>query len=130
VHFVVSCTDIFSAAWDTLSLAMSSSTETNPDLISVFLKAFQLRFKHMEGAREAVAALIAEVLVAAGRDCDASLKRKIEQADGGEGEDMEKNDDMVKDGVSLLVHMFEQFREGLFDDVEFSRVGLTASTCT
>lgn len=80
----------------------------------------------MEGPRETVAALTAEVLVAAGRDCAASLTRKLGEIDSKEGEEqvdhLEKRD---KGGISLLVHMFEQFREGLFDDVEFSRVGLT-----
>jgi hypothetical protein len=108
-------------------MAISCSTETSPALVAVFLKAFQVRFKHMEGPREAVAALTAEVLVAAGRDCQASLERRVGEIDrvGGEvqAEEVEKRDAM-KDGVSLLVHMFEQFREGLFDDVEFSRVGL------
>lgn len=114
--------DLFGAAWDTLALAISCSTETSPGLVAVFLKAFQVRFKHMEGPRETVAALTAEVLVAAGRDCAASLTRKLGEIDSKEGEEqvdhLEKRD---KGGISLLVHMFEQFREGLFDDVEFSR---------
>jgi hypothetical protein len=78
----------------------------------------------MEGPREAVAALTAEVLVAAGRDCEASLNRKTGEVGSREKDDTEKGDNVVKDGVSLLVHMFEQFREGLFDDAEFSRVGV------
>ena len=109
------CVGLFGAAWDTLALAISGSTETSPVLVAVFLKVFQDRFRHIERPREAAAALMGEVLVAAGRDCEAILKWKAVA-------EAEEGNYTGKDGVSLLVHMFEQFREGLFGDVEFSHV--------
>ena len=104
-------------------MSMSRSTANCPALVAVFLKSFQVRFRSAEvqvGVREGVDVLIAEVLVAAGRDCDASLRLRKGEGQGEVG----KVDNAVKDGVALLVNMFEQFREGLFDDVEFSRVSL------
>ena len=101
---------------------MNCSTESSPGLVAGFLKAFQVRFRLADveagGVREGVDALIAQVLVSAGRDCDASLKLRRMEGEVG------KVDNVMKDGVALLVNMFEQFREGLFDVVEFSRVNL------
>lgn len=109
-------------------MALSSSTESCPGLVAIFLKGFQTRFKHLEGPKEGVAALMAEVLAAAGRDCQASVRRKAVDFDSGEVEvqveDVGKTDDIAKDGISFLVHMFEHFRDGLFDDTEFSCVSL------
>jgi hypothetical protein len=103
---------------------LGGSTESSSELVAVFLKIFRDRFRHVEGPREAVAMLMGEVLVAAGRDCEASLRRSIEKVDSEELhlQEVEKRDSMRIGGILLLVHMFEQFREGLFDDVEFSRV--------
>jgi hypothetical protein len=108
---------LFGAAWDALALAVGGSTESSPELVAVFLKIFRDRFRHVEGPREAVAMLMGEVLVAAGRDCETSLRGSVEKIDNEELQ-VEK----VEKGISLLVHMFEQFREGLFDDLEFTDV--------
>ncbi|RDB18704.1 E3 ubiquitin-protein ligase listerin [Hypsizygus marmoreus] len=105
--------NLFAATWETLAKLLLGATGSEQTLISVFLKVFQDKFKHVPGPRDAAAVLMADILHLSTKKCvefvkDEGITPVIEDGDGG--------------CVLLLISMFDQFRDSLFDDVEFSKL--------
>ncbi|KAG6901384.1 hypothetical protein C0995_012648 [Termitomyces sp. Mi166 len=103
---------LFDAAWDVLGRCMSGARETKPGLVAVFWKVVGDWFRHgHEGAeerereREKVEEAMSAELELSVRECSESLEDKS-----------------TIRGVSFLVEMLDQFREGLFEDVGFAEV--------
>ncbi|KAF5380135.1 hypothetical protein D9615_006188 [Tricholomella constricta] len=108
-------TGLFDIAWDTLSNCLRGATETNPVLLSVFLKVLHDRFKHTTEPGQAASSLMSTILHSTAQSC----VNAIAFIQSGK---LESSDVNSANSVPLLVNMLDQFREGLFDDANFSQL--------
>ncbi|KAG5641970.1 hypothetical protein DXG03_003844 [Asterophora parasitica] len=107
-------TALFDTAWDTLSSSLRKAAETDPALLSVFLKVLHDKLKHTAEPRQAASLLMSTILHSATETCVDSIRLiRSGETDG---------DALSVIGVPLLVNMLVQFREGLFDDSKFSKL--------
>ncbi|KAG6811117.1 hypothetical protein H0H92_008917 [Tricholoma furcatifolium] len=102
------------AAWATLSSRFANAAESNPVLLSVFLKVFHDKFKHVPELRASVAEVMSSTLRTAVQTCSGSVVVISSSAESINASSV--------GGNTFLIQMLDQFREGLFDDASFTEL--------